>query len=165
MTLRRTTLALLVLYALLTIYPIVSIALGISPLHILTPVTTLVGFTFALLHAGQREGWGRALRLLAQNSTDIMLVQLPDSGDDSARTLRELRVSEGGRKAYCIALIPPEAEANVAKLMLAGASDYLLFNYTEASLLARLSSAQRVVALQSAVRASAALARLISSRQ
>jgi putative membrane protein len=30
-----------------------------------TPLVTLPGFTFALLHAGQREGWGRALRLLA----------------------------------------------------------------------------------------------------
>jgi len=40
----------------------------------------------------------------------------------------------------------------VAKLMLAGASDYLLFNYSESSLMARLSSAQRVVALQGAMR-------------
>jgi diguanylate cyclase (GGDEF)-like protein len=37
--------------------------------------------------------------------------------------------------------------------MLAGASDYLLLNYSEAALLARLNSAQRVVALQGAVRA------------
>ncbi len=65
MTLRRTTIALLVLYALFTIYPIVSIALGASPMGIFTPVTTLTGFTFALLHAGQRLGWERALRLLA----------------------------------------------------------------------------------------------------
>jgi diguanylate cyclase (GGDEF)-like protein len=93
-----------------------------------------------------------ALRLLAQNQTDIMMVQLPDSGDESARALRELRTCDGGRQAYCIAMIPPEAEANVAKLMLAGASDYLLFNYSESSLVARLSSAQRVVTLQSAVR-------------
>jgi putative membrane protein len=65
MTLRRTTLALLVLYVLLTIYPIVSIAVGVAPSRFLTPVSTLAGFTFALLHAGQREGWSRALRLLA----------------------------------------------------------------------------------------------------
>jgi len=64
MTLRRITLALLVLYVLLTIYPIISIALGVSPSRFLTPVSTLVGFTFALLHAGQREGCWRALRLL-----------------------------------------------------------------------------------------------------
>ena len=65
MTLRRTTITLLVLYVLLTIYPIVSIAIGASPSRFLTPVSTLVGFTFALLHAGQREGWSRALRMLA----------------------------------------------------------------------------------------------------
>ncbi len=93
-----------------------------------------------------------ALRLLAQNRTDVMMVELPDGSDDSVRILRELRAGEGGRQAYCIALIPPEAEASVARLMLAGASDYLLFNYTEAALLARLNAAQRVVALQGAVR-------------
>jgi putative membrane protein len=65
MTLRRTILALLVLYILLTIYPILSIATGAAPSRFITPVSTLAGFTFALLHAGQREGWGRALRLLA----------------------------------------------------------------------------------------------------
>jgi uncharacterized membrane protein len=65
MTLRRTSLVLLVLYVLLTIYPIVSIALGVAPSRLLTPISTLVGFTFALLHAGQREGWRRALCLLA----------------------------------------------------------------------------------------------------
>ncbi len=65
MTLRRTTIALLVLYALLTIYPIVSIALGKIPSIFITPISTLAGFSFALLHAGQREGWWRALRLLA----------------------------------------------------------------------------------------------------
>jgi uncharacterized membrane protein len=65
MTLRRITLALLVLYALMTIYSILGRPLGIAPSRIITPLVTLTGFTFALLHAGQREGWGRALRLLA----------------------------------------------------------------------------------------------------
>ena len=65
MTLRRITVALLVLYILLTVYPIVSLAAGVSPFGLLTPISTLVGFSFALLHAGQREGWLRALRLLA----------------------------------------------------------------------------------------------------
>jgi len=65
MTLRRTTIALLVLYVLLTIYPIASITAGVTPSHFITPVSTLVGFTFAMLHAGQREGWRRALCLLA----------------------------------------------------------------------------------------------------
>lgn len=96
---------------------------------------------------------GSALRLLAKRGADIMMVQLPDSGDESTRMLRELCSADGGRQAYSIALIPPEAEANVARLMLAGASDYLLFDYSESALLARLNSAQRVVTLQGAVRA------------
>ena len=62
MTLRRTTIALLILYALLTIYPIVSIALGVAPSIFITPISTLAGFSFALLHAGQREGNGERAR-------------------------------------------------------------------------------------------------------
>ena len=61
---RRITILLLILYALLTAYPLVSLALGASPMGIMTPITTLAGFTFALVHACQREGWERALRLL-----------------------------------------------------------------------------------------------------
>lgn len=93
-----------------------------------------------------------ALRLLQQNQTDVMLVELPDCGDAAIRTLYELRATEAGRQAYCIVLIPPQAETQVAKLMLAGAADYLLSNYSEAALLARLYAAQRVVSLQGAVR-------------
>jgi uncharacterized membrane protein len=65
MTLRRITLALLVCYALLTVYPIVSLAAGMAPSRFITPISTLAGSTFALLHAGQREGWKRAAWLLA----------------------------------------------------------------------------------------------------
>ena len=65
MTLRRLTFALLILYALITAYSILGRPLGIAPSRIITPLVTLAGFAFALLHAGQREGWGRALRLLA----------------------------------------------------------------------------------------------------
>jgi diguanylate cyclase (GGDEF)-like protein len=92
-----------------------------------------------------------ALRLLRDNSPDLMMVELPDCGDASVQTLRELRAGEASQ-TYCIAMIPAEAEVGVARLMLAGASDYLLLNYSEAALLARLNSAQRVVALQGAVR-------------
>jgi uncharacterized membrane protein len=65
MTLRRITLALLTIYFLLTIYPIISIAAGVVPSGVLTPISTLAGCAFALLHASQREGWKRALQLLA----------------------------------------------------------------------------------------------------
>ena len=65
MILRRITLALLILYALVTIYSIVGPTLGIGSSRLITPLVTLTGFAFALLHAGQREGWRWALRMLA----------------------------------------------------------------------------------------------------
>lgn len=55
--LRTITLAVLIVYALLTVYSL------FGPPQV--PVTTLVGLVFALLHAGQREGWRRAVVLLA----------------------------------------------------------------------------------------------------
>ena len=55
----------LVGYALMTGYSIVSVALGKELFSLFTPLTTLAGFIFALLHAGRREGWRRALLLLA----------------------------------------------------------------------------------------------------
>ena len=64
MTLRRITLALLILYALMTTYTVAGAPLGIAPARIFTPFLTLTGFAFAILHAGQREGWRRAVGLL-----------------------------------------------------------------------------------------------------
>jgi uncharacterized membrane protein len=62
---KRAIIIMLILYALLTAYTIVSIVFGQMPPMFITPLTTLAGFTFALLHASRREGWTRALRLLA----------------------------------------------------------------------------------------------------
>jgi uncharacterized membrane protein len=64
MTLRRATLVLLIVYALITAYSILGRPLKIAPEAIVTPLVTLAGFAFALLHAGQREGWRGALGLL-----------------------------------------------------------------------------------------------------
>jgi diguanylate cyclase (GGDEF)-like protein len=94
-----------------------------------------------------------AQRLLRDAPVDLMMVEIPASVAQGAELLRDLRGIENGRLAYCIALITPEQEAEVARLMLAGASDYLLANFSEAALLARLNAAQRVVVLQEAVRA------------
>jgi uncharacterized membrane protein len=65
MTLRRSALILLIVYALMTVWSILGRPLGIAPAAIATPLITLAGFTFALLHAAQREGWSGALRMLA----------------------------------------------------------------------------------------------------
>jgi uncharacterized membrane protein len=61
---RKITLALLILYALLTLFPVVVLAFGSGPRAFMTPLTTLVGLAFAILHAGQRLGWRRAWLLL-----------------------------------------------------------------------------------------------------
>jgi uncharacterized membrane protein len=65
MTLRRLALILLILYALMTAYTILGRPFGIAPAMVFTPLVTLAGFAFALVHAGQRQGWQGALRLLA----------------------------------------------------------------------------------------------------
>jgi uncharacterized membrane protein len=65
MTLRRITLPMLILYILITTWFIVGSILKIGSSRFVTPLVTLTGFAFALLHAGQREGWRRALGLLA----------------------------------------------------------------------------------------------------
>ena len=62
---RRLTIAVFILYILLTFFPSVSLALQQPFPVFITPISTLTGFTFALLLAGQREGWERALRFLA----------------------------------------------------------------------------------------------------
>lgn len=61
MNIRRLTLGLLILYGLLIVYSTIGQPLGTLPFGI----SPLIGFVFALLHAGQREGWKGALRLLA----------------------------------------------------------------------------------------------------
>ena len=65
MTLRRLTLAVFALYVFITLTPFILLALHITLPRWIIIVTTTTSFTFALLHAGQREGWTRALRLLA----------------------------------------------------------------------------------------------------
>jgi uncharacterized membrane protein len=60
MTQRQISNVFLIAYTLLTIYLILDQRLGAIPFNIL-PVT---GFIFAFLHAGKREGWEGALRLL-----------------------------------------------------------------------------------------------------
>lgn len=65
MDLQRAATGFLFLYALLvTATIVIYVSSGQIPM-LLTPLTTLVGFTFGKEHAGQREGWTNALRLLA----------------------------------------------------------------------------------------------------
>jgi putative membrane protein len=63
MDLRRLSLLLLIAYAALTIYSIASILLGIGFNPLLTPLSSLFAFSFALTHSSQRLGWKYALLL------------------------------------------------------------------------------------------------------
>jgi len=62
---RKLILALLILYGLLVVYATVTLATGGSVPGFIVPVSTLTCFSFCLLHAGERMGWGKALILLA----------------------------------------------------------------------------------------------------
>ncbi len=64
MFIRRLTIQLLILYALLTFYTLLSPFLGLPYHLIFTPLLTLIAFTFALLHGTQNLGWKHTLLLL-----------------------------------------------------------------------------------------------------
>jgi uncharacterized membrane protein len=73
--LRRLTILLLTLYALITAYSALRLSVGLPNPPFFTPVLTLIAFTFALLHAGQRLGWRLALLLLALCFTVSLLFE------------------------------------------------------------------------------------------
>jgi uncharacterized membrane protein len=64
MTIRKISIVLLALYAVLTTYVVVSKFFGVAYLPVLTPLTSLLAFAFAALHGSQRLGWPKALLLL-----------------------------------------------------------------------------------------------------
>lgn len=66
---RRAASILLVLYALFTAYAILAVFGGVRYSPILTPLNTLLAFSFAVLHGSQRLGWKRSLLLLAATFT------------------------------------------------------------------------------------------------
>ncbi len=61
---RRLAYYLLVTYAALSAYAIITPFLGIESQPFYTPLLTFLGFSFAVLHAIQRFGWGRAALFL-----------------------------------------------------------------------------------------------------
>lgn len=65
MILHRLTITFFILYALLSIYNLVSIALGFPYYPFFTPLLTLLAFSFALLHSSQNLEWRQTLLLLA----------------------------------------------------------------------------------------------------
>jgi putative membrane protein len=67
MTLRRLTPLILNTYALLTLYTLISLLVGIPYHPFFTTLFALLGFNFALLHGSQHLDWRRTLLLLILN--------------------------------------------------------------------------------------------------
>lgn len=63
--LRRATVILLVAYILVTLYAVARGLLRLPLQGAITPIATLLAFSFAVLHAGQRLGWKNGFLLLA----------------------------------------------------------------------------------------------------
>jgi uncharacterized membrane protein len=64
MFLRTLTKLILIVYALLTVYTLVNLFLGLPYHTFFTPLLTLLAFAFAILHGWQNLGWKQALLLL-----------------------------------------------------------------------------------------------------
>jgi diguanylate cyclase (GGDEF)-like protein len=96
-------------------------------------------------------------QLLRQNRPDIAIIDAGNPDSNATAQLSELR-RVAGSGLHIIVLIPADAEDRVAQLLHAGAADYLLYNFTESALIARLSNAQRLLSLQEAVRSERELA-------
>jgi uncharacterized membrane protein len=75
MTIRRLTIHILILYALLTLYTLIGPSLGLPYHTFFTPLLTLIAFTFALLHGSQNLGWKHTLLLLGLTFAVSMLFE------------------------------------------------------------------------------------------
>jgi len=62
---RKLIAVVLILYGLIVLYATTTLALGGHVPGIIVPIGTLTGFSFCLLHAGDRLGWKNTLLLLA----------------------------------------------------------------------------------------------------
>lgn len=139
-------------------------ALLILPLRVVVVVNDVArlaqlarGLEACGLAAEFAAGWEALAASLRERPADVAIVDfetIDAAALDKMRALRQL----AGAALYCLALIPADAEAAVAKLILAGASDYLLYDAAPAALLARMANAQRQISLQNSVKAERELA-------
>jgi diguanylate cyclase (GGDEF)-like protein len=119
---------------------------------------TLAGIIGTLgLQASQLDPTDLGLAQLKTEAPDVVILDVAQSEPTSLTRLQEIKKS-ADRSLHIIALIPDDEEARATSILSAGAADYLLYSYTASALIARLSNAQRLIALQSAVRAERELA-------
>lgn len=91
------------------------------------------------------------LVFLGQEAPNVLIFDLDSSVEDAVRRVRSVRDGIGPGLPILV-LIPPKAEDAVAELMLAGATDYLSSDFSDAALVARLTGIQRLLALQDTLR-------------
>ena len=75
MSTHKLTKLILIVYALLTIYNLVSLYAGVPYQPFFTPLLTLLAFTFALQHGSQNLGWKKTLLLLLLTFTISLLFE------------------------------------------------------------------------------------------
>jgi uncharacterized membrane protein len=75
MILRRLTVSILIVYAFLTIYTLVSLFAGLPYHSFFTPALTLLAFIFAIMHSYQNLGWKQAVLLLVLTFTVSLLFE------------------------------------------------------------------------------------------
>jgi diguanylate cyclase (GGDEF)-like protein len=109
------------------------------------------------VQASQLDPTDLGLDQLKNEAPDVVILDVSQSEPTSLARLQEVKKS-ADRSLHIIALIPDDEEARATSILSAGAADYLLYSYTASALIARLSNAQRLIALQSAVRAERELA-------
>lgn len=104
------------------------------------------------LQTATATDWEGVRPLLQPDAPNVAIVDVEQVNDATLEQLHRLR-AEAGPAMHCIALLPTGEEGDVPRLILAGASDYLLYDAPEVALLARLATAQRLVTLQGTVKA------------
>ena len=103
------------------------------------------------------DGDGEANSLMREPHHDLLMMDCSSSLERSLAALKCI-VGDKSHSPYVIALLDKEDEQQATQLLANGAADYLTYDYSKAALLARLSAAQRLIALQGLVLAERELA-------
>ena len=93
----------------------------------------------------------------SDNWPEVVIIDVGGSPGCQTNPLHDLKhIADPGLQI--LVLIPSACESEVARLLAAGATDYLVYEFTQSALIARLINIQRLVALQDVVRAERELA-------
>lgn len=133
------------------------ISLAVAPLGILI-ISRDVEMRNSLQE--QLQGLGQNLKIAANETeteeclcrfhADVVLIDI--RGQEAVDYLYRLRASTSLLSCYCVGVVDAEEESRLQHLIQTGLDDYLVYPASQSMLLLRLHNAQRMVALQEAVR-------------